>query len=69
MYFRSLVADSSNFPSFNRLDSKTDKTSFLLGILNYLYGARFSAYLSIKYGAQKLIDWYKVQPGDFYEGL
>ena len=69
MYFRTLTADSANFPSFNSLDAESSKTSFLLGILNYLYGARFSAYLSIKYGANKLIEWYKEEPDDLYEGF
>ncbi len=69
MYFRSMVLNKNKFPSYNELDSKTSLTSFLLGTLYYIYGARFCAYLSIKYGADKLLDWFKVEPGDFYEGF
>ncbi len=69
MYFRSMVYDSVEFPSYNELDSKTSQTSFLLGMLYYTYGERFCTYLSIKYGYQKLIDWFREDPGDFYEGF
>ena len=69
MYFRSMVADSLKFPSYNKLDAKSSLTNFLLGTLYYLYGERFCTYLSIKYGANKLIDWFKEEPDDFYEGF
>ncbi len=69
MYFRSMVADSVRFPSYVELDAKTTLTNFLLGTLYYLYGERFCTYLSIKYGAHKLIDWFKEEPDDFYDGF
>ncbi len=69
MYFRSMVADSIKFPSYNKLDAKTSLTNFLLGTLYYLYGERFCTYLAINYGTKKLIDWYEEEPGDFYEGF
>jgi len=69
MYFRSLVLRKEKFPTYNELDAKTSLTSFLLGTLYYIYGARFCAYLSIKYGVNKLIDWYKVEPDDFYKSF
>ncbi len=68
MFFRSKVLDKSEFPSPDELDAKTSLTSFMLGTLYYTYGARFCSYLAIKYGYKKLISWYSVQPGDFYEG-
>ena len=69
MFFRSMVLESVKFPSYVELDATTSQTNFLLGMLYYLYGARFCAYLSLKYGPNKLIDWFKEKPGDFYEGF
>ncbi len=69
MFFRSMVADSVRFPSYTELDAKTSLTNFLLGTLYYLYGERFCSYLSIKYGSDKLIEWFKEEPDDFYEGF
>jgi len=69
MFFRSMVLDSIKFPSYIKLDAVTSQTNFLLGMLYYLYGARFCAYLSLKYGSDKLILWFKEEPGDFYEGF
>ncbi len=69
MFFRSMVADSVRFPGYIELDSKTTLTNFLLGTLYYIYGERFCSYLSIKYGSDKLIDWFKEEPNDFYEGF
>ncbi len=69
MFFRSMVLDSIKFPSYNELDATTSLTNFLLGTLYYIYGARFCAYLSLKYGPNKLILWFKEEPGDFYEGF
>ncbi len=69
MYFRTMVADSMKFPSYNKLDAKSSLTNFLLGTLYYLYGQRFCTYLSIKYGSDRLIEWFKEEPNDFYEGF
>ncbi len=69
MYFRSMVLDNKKFPSVVELDAISTHDSFLIEVLFYLYGARFAAYLAIKYDAQKLIDWYKISSKDFYSSF
>lgn len=64
MYFRSLVADKKEFPSELNLESKLSNENFLLETLFYLYGGRFATYLTIKYGPEKIIEWYKM--GGFF---
>jgi len=66
MYFRTLVLDGKEFPSDVKLDAKTTHSSFLIETLFYLYGARFAAYLAIKYDSKKLLNWFKVSSGGFY---
>ncbi len=66
MYFRTMVLDNKEFPSDLKIDSRLIHSSFLVETVYYLYGARFASYLAIKYGAQKLLDWFKISPGDFY---
>ncbi|MFZ1518123.1 MAG: hypothetical protein WAU11_05070 [Ignavibacteriaceae bacterium] len=69
MYFRTLVNNKINFPSTSELENYTShKTIFLENIL-YMYGARFVAHLSDKYGVKKLIEWFSLQPEEFYPGL
>jgi hypothetical protein len=69
MFFRTMVLDNKEFPSDIKLDAKATYNSFLVETLFYLYGARFAAYLSIKYDVQKLINWFKISPGDFYHSF
>ncbi len=69
MYFRSMVYEKKEFPGYLSLDTKYYNRSFLLETLFYLYGTRFDSYLAIKYGADKLIDWYRVKDNDFYFGF
>jgi len=59
MYFRSLVSDNKEFPSVLNLESKLSSDNFLLEMLFYLYGSRFSSYLTIKYGPEKFTEWFK----------
>ncbi len=66
MYFRSMVYENADFPGYLSLDTKYYNRSFLLETLFYLYGTRFSSYLAIKYGADKLIDWYRTDGNDIY---
>ncbi len=66
MYFRSMVYENKQFPSYLSLDTKYYNSSFLFENLFYLYGTRFSSYLAIKYGADRLIDWYRAHENDFY---
>ena len=67
MYFRSMVNVNKRFPSLDAIDSQLNVLSFLQGDIFYLYGERFCTYLAIKYGTTKLINWYRNQPGEFYE--
>lgn len=67
MYFRSLVLDSQDFPSEIELDTRTSHTSFLLETIFYIYGARFASYLTLKFGPDKLLQWYKTEPDEFYQ--
>ena len=69
MYFRSMVLDNKKFPSDVELDAISTHKSFLIEVLFYIYGARFAAYLSIKYDAQKLVEWYKISSRDFYSSF
>ena len=69
MYFRTMVEDSADFPTYLSLDTKYSSKSFLLESLYYLYGTRFASYISIRYGAEDLIKWYKADPDDFYSGF
>jgi hypothetical protein len=69
MYFRSMVYENQSFPSYLSLDTKYYNESFLYETLYYLYGTRFDTYLAVKYGADRLVDWYKVKPDNFYSGF
>ena len=69
MYFRTMVLDKKKFPSDVELEAKSTHNSFLIEILFYLYGARFAAYLSIKYDSQRLLDWFKISSKDFYRSF
>ena len=66
MYFRTMVLDKQKFPNTLELDAVYSHNSFLLANLFYLYGARFTTYLSLEYGVERLVKWYKIEDGDFY---
>lgn len=66
MYFRSLIIEGKSFPKESELEQVYSHTNILLEELLYLYGTRFIAYLSIKYGTEKIIEWYKTLPDEFY---
>jgi len=69
MYFRSLVLENKEIPNDLRLETIFTHNSFFLGTLYYFYGTRFISYLSIIYGSDKMIEWYKSDAGDFYSGI
>jgi len=69
MYFRSLVNDDQKFAGATEIENVTSHESILLENILYLYGTRFIAHLTNKYGAQKLYDWFSLQPDEFYPGL
>jgi WD40-like Beta Propeller Repeat len=66
MYFRTLVLNKIKFSSDLKLDAMDSQNSFLLESIFYLYGARFAAYLAVKYGPDKLIDWFKTKSNECY---
>ena len=59
MYFRSLVLENNEFLFPGKLDIKSSSNSFLLGMLNYLYGTRFISYLAVTYDTEKILEWYR----------
>lgn len=66
MYFRSLVAEGKEFPNDIRLETEVPHSSFLVETGYYLFGGRFATYLSLKYGPEKLLEWYTASATDFY---
>ncbi len=69
MYFRTMLFEERKFPTELRLETIEGHNSYLLETLFYLYGARFVSYLSIKYGAKSVVNWFKEVPGDPYIGF
>ena len=69
MYFRSLVYDDQNFASASEIENITSHESILLENILYLYGTRFIAHISNRYGTQKLYEWFSLKPDEFYPGL
>lgn len=69
MYFRTLVLEEGEFPEKINLETTFVHNSFLLETLYYFIGTRFVSYLSITYGPEKLLAWYKSDSGDMYVGI
>ena len=69
MYFRSLVYENKRFFNRTEIEAKESHNSFLLETLLYFYGTRFASHLAIAHGADKLLEWYKVLPGDGYSSI
>ena len=69
MFFRSMVLDSVSFADDIKLDALDSHNSFLLESLFYLYGTRFSSYLSVKYGKENLVKWYNNSDDGFYSNF
>jgi hypothetical protein len=59
MYFRSLALDRVPFATPEEVESEGTDISFLLGNLQYLYGARFVARLAETYGTDRVLRWYR----------
>lgn len=66
MYFRSRVADGIEFPTENEIEEIESHETVLLEHLFYMYGARFISHLAIKYGAEKVIEWFNTKKSEFY---
>ena len=62
MYFRSLILEGKEFPSHWDIETILTHRSIFLENIFYFYGTRFASYLSIRYGVDKLIDWFKTYP-------
>lgn len=69
MYFRSLVTDTKDFSGISEIENVTSHKSILLENILYLYGTRFIAHLAVKYGTEKLLNWFSLKPDEFYPGL
>lgn len=69
MYFRSFFLEKEALPSQLDLETLLSHNSILLENIHYIYGGRFVAYLSIIYGNEKLLDWFRTKDGDAYSGF
>ena len=68
MYFRTKTLYNDKFPSPAHIETIDSHNSFLLETLFYLYGTRFLSYLSIRFGYEKILDWYKISKGSVLYG-
>ena len=63
MVFRAMVRDKTPFYSNLGLASQGTKVDFNTGTNAYLYGTRFMSYLAYHYSPEKLIEWFRRDPG------
>ena len=63
MVFRAMVRDKTPFYSDLGLVSEGTKVDFNTGSNAYLYGTRFMSYLAYHYSPEKLIEWFRRDPG------
>jgi hypothetical protein len=69
MYFRSQVFEKRDFPSQLDLETILSHNSIFLENIHYIFGGRFVAYLSIIYGTEKVLNWFRTKEGDAYVGF
>ncbi|MFI5236440.1 MAG: TolB family protein [Ignavibacteriales bacterium] len=69
MYFRNLVAEKKKFPSQLDLETLLSHNSMFLENNFYTYGGRFVGYMAIEYGEEKVLDWFRTDEDDAYEGF
>ena len=69
MYFRTMVKEGKEFPLPTDLETIQSNNSIFLENIFYLYGGRFVAYLSIVYGTEKTLDWFRTGEGEAYCGF
>lgn len=62
MYFRTLVHEGAPFLKKKKIDFGDDD-SFLIGATSYFYGARFVAWLTLRYDLRRMLDWMTVRAG------
>ncbi|HVD59630.1 MAG TPA: hypothetical protein VNC11_02075 [Gemmatimonadaceae bacterium] len=63
MVFRTLIRDSVRVYDVVGLESEGTTTDFQVGANSYLYGTRFVSYLALRYGNDKLLDWFNRSEG------
>lgn len=66
MYFRSRIFEGSELPTENELEEIESHENVLLEHLFYMFGGRFVSHLAIKYGAEKVKEWFDTQKSEFY---
>ena len=63
MVFRTKVLESDHFYDVVGLESEGTTIDFQIGQNSYLYGTRFVTYIAMKYGPEKLIEWFNRTAG------
>jgi hypothetical protein len=58
MEFRTKVAEDTYFYDVVGLESEGTTIDFQIGQNSYLYGTRFVTYIAMRYGPEKLIEWF-----------
>lgn len=59
MVFRTMVRDSAYFYDVVGLESEGTKVDFQVGANSYLYGTRFISSLALRFGPEKIIEWFR----------
>jgi hypothetical protein len=57
MVFRAKVRDGTRIYSPLGLESEGTQTDFQVGANSYQYGTRFTSYIALTYGPEKLVEW------------
>jgi hypothetical protein len=63
MVFRTLVRDSVDIYDVVGLESEGTTIDFQVGSNSYLYGTRFVSYLALRYGNDRLLEWFNRTEG------
>ena len=63
MMFRALVRDGARLYDPLALVSVGTEVEFQVAANAYLYGTRFMSYLALEYGPERLLSWYRRDPG------
>lgn len=58
MVFRTIVRDSARMYDVVGLESEGTTIDFQVGSNSYLYGTRFVSYLALKYGNERMLEWF-----------
>lgn len=69
MFFRTMVEEGRDFPTPLEIETIESHNSIFLENLYYNYGGRFISYLSIMYGSDKVLEWFKTNPEEFLTGF